>query len=199
MTKGYTLLPSESMVFPEETVSTDEFGSGNTLIFLTNQNIVVVKQSMWGKVKDTLVFPIDHVKIFNGQPQAIVTKGRNSSVAKLDVYFTNDQLSVNFQSLATANKFVRMLNRLVTGAEDIIVDGQAASALPKSEQIAAALKDTIDTFKGTFDRAPKAVTERSSRPRNERTTAHCSGCGASLSGLKGRVVTCEYCGTSNQL
>lgn len=155
-------------------------------LVLTNMNLFLAKKGMFGNSKNLLTFPLSQVKVYNDEAQAVVGKATNGTDL-LEVYFLNGQEKFSFQSggKKKVRAWIEKINEVVAGkpVED------AGRAIPGSEFVAGALKDTINVFKGKFGAA--------TAPAN--VAAKCAGCGASISGTQGATVSCEYCGTAQQL
>lgn len=74
MTK-YILQTNESLIMKSERVLYGGVLSTYTNeLILTNMNIVLIIKGVFGNSKDIRQYPIDQIKIFNGQPQALLTK-----------------------------------------------------------------------------------------------------------------------------
>ena len=189
----YNLQPNEVVLLKEEHVEHGGRGSHSDELILTNLNIVVVKFGMFGKVKGVLTFPINQIKVYNQQAQAILTK--SGSVDYLEVYFLNGQEKFHFssgsgfsnESKKKALIWIAKINEVVTGQKAPEVAGRSAMALPGADIVAGALKGTFDVFKSKFASTPAKISSK------------CSACGAQISGTGGRVVSCGYCGTEQQL
>ena len=70
MTK-YILQTNESLIMKSERVLYGGVLSTYTNeLILTNMNIVLIIKGVFGNSKDIRQYPIDQIKIFNGQPQA---------------------------------------------------------------------------------------------------------------------------------
>jgi len=65
-------------------------------------------------------------------------------------------------------------------------------AIPGAAYAAETLKGTVDTFKHAFGM-------KSGSPNPEKGARKCTSCGASISGVIGRVVRCPYCDSDQQL
>lgn len=152
-------------------------------LILTNKNIVLVKKGMFGMAKGTIKFPIAEIKTFEGQPQVLVGKAKNSTPT-LDVYFRSSQESFGFEWKKDAVKWVEKITELMTGKKATI-NTNTRLTIPGTEFVARTLKGTLDTYKDAFGLTKK----------EERVARFCSSCGASLSGIKGETEKCPYCGT----
>lgn len=193
MATKYNLQPNESMIMSYDRVSHGGSMAGYTdELLLTNLNIVFLDKGMFGKVKNIQVFPLNHIKVFNGQAQVLLGR-RNGLYVQIDIYFLNGQESFGFERKKEALKWIANINKLVTGSEGEI-DTSTSGELVGVENIAGALKETMDAFKGVFSDKSKSRIEVASR-----AVAKCTSCGAPISGNKGEVASCQYCDTKHQL
>ena len=158
---------------------------------LTDRNLIWVStlsSGFLGLKKERILerFPLSRIKMFQGRPRAQLEEGFGED-SRLTFYFDDCVLEFTFDDDKKAPRaFVNQLNRAVTGAdEDIYV----TNAIPGAEFIADTIRDTVDVFRERFGfkKAPEQVVR------------YCSGCGASLSGLRGSVLSCPYCGCRNKL
>lgn len=191
MAERYNLQPNEAVVLKDESVAhgglravyTDE-------LILTNLNLVLIKKGMFGNSKGVLTFPVNQIKVYNQQAQAAIGKARNGT-ALLEVYFLNGQEKFSFQTggKKKLNEWIVKINHVVTGQE---TPAQQASgmALPGAELVAGVLKDTLGVFKSRLGSKSGAPTK---------VAGKCSSCGAPVAGYQGQAITCEYCGSAQQL
>jgi hypothetical protein len=70
------------------------------------------------------------------------------------------------------------------------VGGGTGVAIPGAELVAGVVKDTLGAFKARFG-------AKSDAPAG--VAAKCRACGAPMNGLKGQPLTCEYCGSVQEL
>lgn len=187
----YNLAPNEVVLLKDESVMHGNvFASYTDELMLTNLNLVLNKKGLFGNNKGIRLFPLNQVKVSNGQAQALLGESSNGSAA-LEVYFFDGQEKFQFQSggkkkiLAWASK----INQALTGHE-APAEHDKGMALPGSELVAGVLKDTFGVFKSRLGAKPEAAVKASGK---------CRACGAPVSGYQGQAVTCEYCGTAQQL
>jgi len=189
----YSLQSNEAVIMKSE----QAYHNGNSceLLMLTNLNLVsITSKGIFKKTYTTHRFPISQIKVINGQGQAIPRKSGN-----LDVYFMNEQQSFRFsnddaffsekKAEKEAEIWAENINKLVAG-EQVVSCNTDNNAIPGTEYIAETLKDTMDTFKGVFDLKNKPP---------QTVAGACTSCGASVSGIKGQAVRCQYCDSSQQL
>ncbi|MGW6175299.1 hypothetical protein ACWF5H_17565 [Arthrobacter sp. NPDC055138] len=191
MAAKYNLQPNEVVLLKDERVMHGGFLSAYTdELMLTNLNLVLLRKGMFGNSKGVLTFPVNQIKVHNQQAQAVIGKATNGSDL-LEVYFLNGQEKFAFQSggKRKLNEWISKINYAVTG-EEVSVQQGSGMALPGAEMVAGVLKDTLGVFKsklGSKSEAPVKVAGK------------CRGCGAPVAGFQGQAVTCEYCGSAQQL
>ncbi|MFF2752483.1 hypothetical protein ACFVR1_01855 [Psychrobacillus sp. NPDC058041] len=192
----FNLMPNESIILKSENVMHGGMIAAYTdELILTNQNIIHVKKGMFGNTKNVKRYPVNQIKIFNGEPQAILGKQRNGS-PQLEIYFLNGHECFGFQSL-TKKEVVQWINaicKLVTGHESTTVP--PGFAIPGTEYLSETIKGTVDTFKNTFGIKSKKIDNGVS---SEKVTKKCISCSAPLTGNKGQTMHCEYCDTDQVL
>lgn len=159
-------------------------------LMLTNLNLILLKKGLLGNSKAALSFPVDQIKVHNGQAQALLARGA-SGWMRLEVYFAHGQENFGFKTTSKKPilQWIAKINEVVTGQE--APSAEQAMAIPGAALVADTLKDTIDVFRGRFG-------AKASAPQTP-TAEKCRACGAPISGLRGQVVTCEYCSTAQQL
>lgn len=189
MATKYDLRPDEVVLLRDEHV--EHAGSGSSYsheLLLTNLNLVLLKKGFFGGSKGVFKFPLNEIKVYDQQAQAVLGKASNGS-AVLDVYFRNGQEQFAFGSggKKKINEWVSKISQVVTGESGPQAGGRV---LPGAEVVAGVLKDTLVVFKtrlGSKSDGPVKVAGK------------CAGCGAPLAGLQGKAITCEYCGSAQQL
>jgi hypothetical protein len=187
----YNLQPNEALLLKEERVRHGgTFASYTDELILTNLNLALVKKGIFGNSKGIRVFPINQVKVYSGQAQAVVGQDKNGTPA-LEVYFVDGEEKFAFQSGGKKKilTWAARINQVVTGQESP-VEQDTGMALPGAELVAGVLKDTFGVFKAKFGSKTAAPVK---------VAGKCTGCGAPTSGTCGSAVTCEYCGTVQQL
>lgn len=91
-------------------------------------------------------------------------------------------------------RFVNDVNHEITGTEEDIVGNQKTIFSGFANTLGAATKEFGQAF-GISSAAPAAKAS----PKVTRVSVVCKGCGAPLSGIKGKTVTCDYCCVTRQL
>lgn len=191
MAARYNLQADEVVLLKDESVRHGGFWSAYTdELILTNLNLVLIKKGMFGNSKGVLTFPVNQIKVYNQQVQAVIGKATDGTDL-LEVYFLNGQEKFAFQSggKKKLNEWIAKIHQAVTG-EEAPAQQSTGMALPGAEMVAGVLKDTFGVFKsklGTKSEAPVKVAGK------------CRGCGAPVTGVQRQTITCEYCGSAQQL
>ena len=190
---GYNLQPNESIIMKKDRIIhggamanfTDE-------LILTNLHIVLISKGMFGNAKGIQVFPLNHIKVFNGQAQVLLGKTRGG-YPQIDVYFLNGQESFGFENKKEAVNWIENINKLRNGNE-VGVNTSPNMAIPGAEYIAETLKGTVDTFKDVL-----GIKTKSNNEMPIKAVKKCSSCSAPISGTKGQIVHGQYCDADQQL
>jgi len=162
-------------------------------LILTNLNLVLISKGMFGNTKNIQTFPINQIKVFNNKAQVLLSE-TGGGHPQIEVFLLNGQEIFGFESKKVAMNWINKINQLVTGEdEDIIVS--ARTVIPGTEKIAEVLGGTVDVFRSALGYKSKG----SAMEPPEKVTKKCTGCGAIISGKKGRIVQCSYCGTDQYL
>lgn len=163
-------------------------------LILTNLNIVLIKKGIFNKIKNIQTYPVNQIKVFDGNAQAKLGKQR-SGFPQLEIYFINGEETFGFEGKREVLNWIDNISKLLTG-NSANLDPGARAIIPGTEFIAETLKDTIDTFKTTFGvKLKKADKEVSSK----KVTKKCISCMAPISGHKGETIRCQYCDTEQNL
>lgn len=187
----YSLQPNETILMKTESVKhggvmalyTDE-------LVLTNLNLILCSKGVFRNKKGVTYYPLNQIKIYNGSAQVIETTEMNQPV--MEVMFIDGQETFGFQSRREIKKWITNIKNVVTGngAEFEVTNDRT---LPGTELIADTIKDTLGTVAGTF-----GISFGKTKSA-EKVTVKCVSCGATISGIAGSVVKCEYCGTEQTI
>lgn len=191
MATTYSMQASEVVLLKDDCVAHAGRSSYSDELILTNLNLVVLKKKgMFGSAKEVRTFPVDQIKVYNGQAQALIGKSRHGSDL-LEVYFLGGQETFAFQSggKKKLNAWIAKINESVTG-EQAPTHQAGAMAVPGAEMVAGVLRDTLGVFKTRLGSKPASPMKAAGK---------CGGCGAPVTGLQGQTTTCEYCGSAQQL
>ncbi|MDP4119982.1 MAG: SHOCT domain-containing protein [Bacillota bacterium] len=106
----YSLQSNEAVLYKGEAT----FGSNRTRseLILTNINIVVITKikKLFSKEQvDLNNFPIEDIKVYNDVPQI------KQNGCMIEIYLTNTEITLDFDSKFTAHKFANVANKLVNG------------------------------------------------------------------------------------
>ena len=181
----YGLGQSEVVLSEFENVSLADgkFFSASGDLALTNQRIVFVQKDFFGRVKNRNSYPLSSIKVYQNKAQIKY----DQNVCNLVIYLSNEILSYNISSIMKKDviKFINQINKLLFGedAEEI------KNTIPGLESLTSALKDTVNVVKGSFG----------IKEKENKGVQVCPGCGYRISGIKGKVVRCQYCGTSTKI
>jgi len=188
----YNLQHNEFMIMKTNDVLLLSSNIEDNELILTNTNLVMIN-GVESRNPQTKIFPLSHIKLFNGRPQVIIDK-QSSGDKQVDIYFTNGQESFEFNNKKDAIRWAEAIRQVLTGnlPEE---DTSKLMAIPGTEMVAATLKGTFDTVKGVFGVNQKG----SNKTQNVNVTVKCIGCGAPLAGIQGRRTKCRYCDTEQNL
>ncbi len=195
----YNLEPSESILIQSIGVLCEGGGlkvAYTDELILTNMNIIHVSKGIFGNTKRVHKYPLNQVKIINGEVQAFMGKSTNG-IPNLQIYFVNGQVAFKFQSSGKKEivKYVNEISKILIGKESSRKSVVNQFAIPGAEIVTETLKDTIDVFKGTFGIKFKVK----AADELVKATNKCIGCMSPLTGTKGQSIRCRYCDTDQIL
>lgn len=181
---NYSLAPNEGIIIQYDGVYHNRKRSE---IVLTNQNLICVETNsgMFKTTYNTLKFPINQIKVINGQAQASVTKdGDNWALQILmrngtEKFEFSGEFYERIKKKKDADKWVEQISLLLTGksAENIT-----------DTSLIGGVKSVLGSV---------GINVKSKEPVN--VTSKCIGCMAPLSGRQGQTVCCRYCDTEQTL
>lgn len=203
------LQPNEGVIIQSTGVHHGGMMAGYTdELLLTNLNVIYVKRGVFGGVKSIQKFPVDQIKIINGQVQAIAGKNPINNCPQLQIYFKNGQETFEFQTSARKKitMWINSINQLLAETD---VTSNTFDNIDEAPPVVEAFRETIDTFKnafgleGTKTKNVGTTENIAFKTGNDRTTENitikCMGCRAPISGVKGQRVRCKYCDTEQTL
>lgn len=167
-------------------------------LVLTNLNLVYIKKNLFNKTEDVQYYPLSSIKNVNGHVQAILGKSKNG-MPELQLYFLNGQEQFGFESKVAVQRFVENITKIVTGKEHEI---DTSKNMPQNEFEVAGemLKEGFATAAGAFQGAFGTLFGDEKIKQTKKTiTKKCSNCGATLTGMSGSTVTCNYCGSKQSM
>ena len=86
---NYHLEPSEAILIQSTGVVCEGGGLMNAYtdeLILTNMNIIHVRKGMFGNTKGVQKYPLNQVKVINGEAQAIMGKSSNDMLESSDIF-----------------------------------------------------------------------------------------------------------------
>jgi hypothetical protein len=131
----YNLEPNESILIQRTGVLRE---TGSLLmkpftdeLILTNKNIIWISKGMFGNTKGVQKYPLNQVKVINGEAQTFVRKG-SAGKPNLHVYFINGQEVFQFQNTSKREmaKWVNEISKVLTGHDSLRGSGAYQSAIP---------------------------------------------------------------------
>lgn len=198
----FSLLPDEALILKTDRVRHNggAFATYTNELILTSQNLVVVVKGTFGNTKDIIRFPLNQIKMFNGEPQALLGKAKNG-YPQMEIYFINGQQETfGFESMGKKEIFqwINAICRTITGHDSSTTNKphKSSFSIPGAGIFADALSDTVDSFKGVLG---IKSTQSTSKEPAVRISKKCISCSAPLIGEKGQTVKCKYCDTNQVL
>lgn len=184
---NYILGNDEVVIFKQERVSASKFTPSFTNgLMLTNQNIILIRKNSFGIVKGFEVYPLSTLKMLGSVPQMFInTSFLSNSI--LDIYFTGSSISLTFTTKTEAVKWFNLISKII---KEDNVDESLIEAIPESgvDIIVKSIRNTLEVFK---DKDPLPVIKS--------VASKCQFCGAPITGLQDKVVTCRYCDSEQKI
>ena len=164
-------------------------------LYLTNLNIIYVLKGIFGNAKKIQKLPLNQVKIVNGRAQVFLGNYSKYERLQLQIYFINGVEVFEFlnNDKKEISMWINNISQILTGEASQDTSVKNIMAIPGTEHIAEAMKDTIGMFRD------KLGINNKGNQKPENATIKCIGCMAPLSGIKGQTVRCKYCDTDNTL
>ncbi len=167
------------------------WGRGVCDFYFTNRRVVLLVEKGLFK-KEILIYQdiVENIKIYKGVPQVVVSKS-NATIPSVDIYFASHQVTLTFNNdgKKASKELIYQAKNLLRDPEYSGYDGYENSkmfAFDGVEEVARTLKGTFDVIKDTFIEKGTVV-------------CGCRGCGAQMSGIRGSIKKCSFCGTINKL
>lgn len=207
MDEEYNLKPGEVIIMQTGSVLLVSGKDEEELdeLVLTNKNLILVNEVSTGLFSSQRLLkrcPLDSIACPDGTPQAFLGKKRNDYV--LQVVFEQEAMTFMFANgdkKREAKRWADAIKYASVGQLDNIDTEE--SPLPKD------VTNLIDGIKGFATAFAAEMSDVGSEVSNTATptkkavktkvAAKCPGCHAPLSGNKGSILTCEYCGTKQTL
>ena len=178
------LLPNEGIVIQYNDVY---HNNKNSEIFLTNLNLICVEcnSGFFKTTYNVLKYPVNQIKVVNGQAQASVIKDNDEWT--LQVLFKNSTEKFRF-----SGEFYERLKKKQ-------VAEQWAGEISKLLTGHSAPQSTPSSFFAGAKNALGAIGIKMGSKAPENVTVKCMGCMAPISGQKGQTIKCKYCDTDQTL
>lgn len=205
----YSLEPGEFAIMQtdEASLNDEEYAEDLDELILSNRNIIMVASKSVGLFKrasKTYKLPLERIACPDGTPQVMVLKKDDSY--RVQVVFEAETISFEFDEdhKYTAERWADGIRRAAVG--DLAGIRTEDSPLPKG--LLDLANGAKQVFGGAFaagaavsgaTRPDRGIPSQTQGKRPAAVTSKCSGCHAPLSGRKGSVVTCEYCGRKQAL
>ncbi len=206
MDEDYNLSPGEVVIMQSGGVVLHSGKDRDVLneIVLTNQNLILVNDFSTGLFTSQRLLkrcPLDSIACPEGTPQAFLGKKKDEYV--LQVVFEQEAVTLSFPDnpKQEAKRWADAIKYAVVGDMESIDTDET----PFPDETT----DFIDGFRGlasAFMGAPASsasTAPKESKPVKKvvktKATVCCMGCRAPLSGNKGAILTCDYCGTKQTL
>ncbi len=182
----FNLAPNEGIIVQYDGVY---HNSKYSEIALTNQNLICVEHNS-GFFKTTynvLKYPVNLIKVVNGQAQASVVKDGDEWA--LQVLMKNGTEKFKFsgefyeriKKKKEADNWVEQISLLLTG--------NSATNITDTS-IMGGVKNILGSV---------GINMKTKEPTSTNVTTKCIGCMAPLSGKQGQKACCKYCGTEQTL
>ena len=190
MSEMLELLPDETVVMQIDNVgmSKSPFGMRDEL-YLTNKALLLQKKNMFGKPKEVLRFPLDKIRVVNGEVQAKMGK-KDIVTPTLDVYFEDGPQRFLFTWEDDVKEWIAAVSAVVRD-EPIVQKGEFDGMMEDMAKMAAFAEGISGSIAGSVTKVKDALGIKS----NEKVALKCPSCGASLAGIHGETDKCPYCGT----
>lgn len=207
MDEEYNLTPGEVVIMHSDHVVLHSGKERITLdeLVLTNQNLILVNEvstSLFRSQRLLKRCSLDSIACPEGSPQAFLGKKKNNDYV-LQVVFEQESITLSFPTnpKREAKRWANAIKYAVVGEiENIDTDesplpSEATELIDGLKGITSAITSEAAQFASTVSSASKPI----KKAAKTKTTVRCIGCRAPLSGAKGTVQTCDYCGTKQTL
>lgn len=173
-------------------------------LVLTNKNLILVNEVSVGIFTTQRLVkrcPLDSILCPEGSPQAFLGKKKDSYV--LQVAFEQEAITLRFpdNERREAKRWADAIKCAVVGDLDSI-ETEESKLPPEATSFVDGFKGLASAFisEATETASSAAKVEKPIKKVAKTVAAgRCTGCRAPLSGIKGAIVTCDYCGTKQTL
>lgn len=180
----YSLAPNEGIIIQCDGVN---HNGKNSELVLTNYNLICAEANIgiFRTTYNVIKFPVNQIKIINGQAQASVIKDGDDWT--LQVLMKNSTEKFKFwgefyeriKKKQEAERWVEQISLLLTGVH--------------------AQKSADTTLVGGIKNVLGSIGINVKEKTPEYVTTKCIGCMAPITGQKGQTVRCKYCDTEQTL
>lgn len=195
---GYTLLPHENIVMQvgrafDATNGKSKIDQDHELILTTHHLIYCQLSRLGRKVKNVTYLPLQDIKKYNDRPQVFV-KNEGMGRSTLCVVLLNGQKAYEMPT-RKANVMIEKIELLYLGEADTLnISGEITDDSIFNDFLD--MKESAWETIGDMFRFSKREEKEEAAPH---VTVVCDGCGANISGRKGQLGKCSYCGMSQTL
>ena len=193
MASGLKLAQDEKVVYTLEEVYVHENVNIPHDAILTNKHLFIVTYSILGNIKIIARYPLKSISVSGGRANLTIERWNKAiGYRRLVVRFKNGEkliLRGELQKHEDLSDFGSQLNAVLTG--NLVPPVEVNNTI--SAEVIGMIKDVFAT-PGT-----KEQRQFAEPAKPERITVRCRGCGATISGYKGKTIRCEYCDTRRSL
>lgn len=212
----YNLEPDEFILLQESGVKLYDVDGKHNLdeIVLTNQNLILVmskQMNLLTRKRYLKRCPLSSIETTNGVPQIVVSKVKSAwgEGYRLQIKFDEAAVSLSFSDDDTkesSEDWAKAIRKVMVGDLSNVVEEKPAQQVPKelgdilegAKSVAAFVVGAKEELSNTV-RATSEQVKASAPQIRVPVTIKCAGCHAPLSGSKGDLATCPYCGTKQTL
>lgn len=206
----YDLEPGEFAIMQTDQAcfGDDAYAEQLDELVLSNRNIILVASasvSLFKRVSKTYKLPLKCIACSNGIPQVMTLK--KGADYQVQVVFETETISFAFpvDQKRTVERWADAIRRAAVGdlagiqTEDPAVPKELLDLADGAKQVFGAVFATGAAAAGSASSIPSVPAQVKKAKKPPMVTQKCSGCHAPLSGRKGSMVTCEYCGVKQAL
>lgn len=207
MDEEYNLTPGEVVIMHSDRVVLHSGQERDTLdeIVLTNRNLILINEVPTGLFRSQRLLkrcPLNSIARPEGSPQAFLGKKKNNEYV-LQVIFERETITLSFPAnpKREAKRWAEAIKFAVAGEIENIdtnetpLPSEVTELIDGFKGLTSAFASEAAQFTSTVSSAGKPI----KKAVEAKTTVRCIGCRAPLSGSKGTMQTCDYCGTKQTL
>ena len=185
ITDKLDLQENEVVIKRADRVGYGKKGPENGELILTNTALIYIKKNLFGKQKEVIRLPFADIRTIDGRPQ-IQASNPDNFTPLMDVYIQGEIVSFKFVFDQYAEEWAADVTGQITG---IPVEKKGDF-------------DWVGDLVGMADSVSEGIHKMKSAlgiRSTEQVSGKCTGCGASISGIRGESIQCPYCGTYTTL